>query len=101
MAWLQATCLDERYRDGYKSVYNAKKANKLLPNNPPILDTLAAAYAETGDFKTAIELLQKAINLVNENSKEPLKPLTEHLDSYKQNKPWRELKPIVKTIHKQ
>ena len=25
LAWLQATCLDERYRDGYKSVYNAKK----------------------------------------------------------------------------
>ncbi len=90
LAWLLSTCSDNQYRNGKEAIKLAKKALDLMPNIPPILDTLAAAYAETGDFKTAIELLKKAINLVSKDSNDDMRLLQEHLNSYEKKQPWRE-----------
>jgi hypothetical protein len=51
------------------------------------LSTLAAGYAETGDFDQAIEWSKKAVEI----GEEAMKPaLQKELDSYLAGKPWRE-----------
>lgn len=71
LAWFRATCPDEHFRDGAEAVRLATKAAELMEwKSPASLDTLAAAYAELGDFSKAIEWEQKAIGLsTNENNK--------------------------------
>ena len=59
---------------------------------PHILSTLAAAYAETGDFDKAVEWSTKSVELGQEKLKDQLEQLQSELDSYKQKKPFRELK---------
>jgi len=62
------TCPEEQYRDGKKAIQYAEKAIQLvetLPYPSPNLkasffNTLAAAYAETGDFDKAVETQKKA-----------------------------------------
>ena len=61
-AWLLATSLDNRVRDGKKAVECAEQAIKRSPWKPPeYLDTLAAAQAEAGRFKEAVESSQEAL----------------------------------------
>jgi hypothetical protein len=54
-----------------------------------ILSTLAAAYAETGDFETAVKWSQKSVDLGDQDIQEQLK---QELESYQRKKPWREKK---------
>jgi tetratricopeptide (TPR) repeat protein len=91
--WLLATCPHDKYRNGEKAVEFAKKAEKLLPNNPAINDTIAAAYAESGDFDSAVYFIKNAIALLKEEkNKDSLKEFEKRLDFYLQNKPWRDSK---------
>lgn len=70
LALIQATCPDERYRDGRKAVQNATKACELSRwREPATIGTLAAAYAESGDFEKAVEWQRKALDLAPENEK--------------------------------
>lgn len=61
-AWLRATCPEASIRNGPLAVADATKACKLdqwiLES---YIDTLAAAYAETGDFASAIRYQEQAI----------------------------------------
>ena len=64
LAWILATCKEARYRDGKRAVELATRACDLTHSrDAPSLDTLAAAYAETGDFDSAILWEQKAIKV--------------------------------------
>ena len=65
LAWLLATYPDSDVRDGAEAIRLAERACKLTDRRiPAFLATLAAAYAETGDFSrgvaTAEEALRKA-----------------------------------------
>jgi tetratricopeptide (TPR) repeat protein len=69
LAWLLATCPEAALRDGNKAVELARQANGLTGGeNPVILHTLAAAYAEAGRFPEAVETAQRALRLAGAQS---------------------------------
>jgi len=69
MAWVLATCPQASLRNGIKAVGLAERANQLTSGeNPVILATLAAAYAEAGRFPEAIETVQRALHLAEAQS---------------------------------
>jgi protein O-mannosyl-transferase len=62
LAWALATQADAKLRDGPKAVEFASRAVELTHRNVPgMLDTLAAAYAETGRFDDAVATLRDAV----------------------------------------
>jgi len=64
LAWQLATCPDSALRDGARAAVLAEKASKLAGGQDPvILNTLAAAYAETGRFPEALEVARHALQL--------------------------------------
>jgi tetratricopeptide (TPR) repeat protein len=63
LAWLLATCPPAALRDGHQAVALAQQANQLAGgSNALVLQTLAAACAETGRYDDAIAAAQKALN---------------------------------------
>lgn len=93
LAWLLATSPDDDVRDGPRAIELATRASDVTEYKEAfILSTLAAAYAENGDFEEAEKWSQKAVELNdNENQAEQL---TEELESYQARKPWRERQTI-------
>jgi tetratricopeptide (TPR) repeat protein len=88
-AWLLATCPDAAFRDGKAAVASARKACELDGwKNPTSLDTLAAAYAELGDFSAAVEWQAKANACFTDDAQR--KEAEGRLGLYKDGKPWRE-----------
>ncbi|MBW1769368.1 MAG: tetratricopeptide repeat protein, partial [Deltaproteobacteria bacterium] len=64
LAWILATDRDSGLRNGDRAVRLAEHACDISNNKDPfLLDTLAAAYAETGSFKKARNTAQKAVEL--------------------------------------
>jgi tetratricopeptide (TPR) repeat protein len=89
-AWVLATSPVDELRDGKRAVELAEKACEMSEyKKPHILSTLAAAYAETGDFESAIKWSSKAVEISQEDIQDQLKA---ELKSYKKGKPFRELK---------
>ena len=57
-------------RDGAKAVAVALRAERVSGgNNPAVLDTLAAAYAESGRFPAATQTARRAIDLAEKQNK--------------------------------
>lgn len=89
IARLFAACPDAKYRDGKKAVEHATTACELMNwKNRVTLATLAAAYAESGDFQQAIEWQSKAIELGG--ARKEINDYRQRLELYKQGKPYRE-----------
>lgn len=72
-AWLLSTVQDSALRNGSEAVRLANHAVELTQGQEPmLLGTLAAAYAEAGEFSKAIETEQLASNLARQQGKERL-----------------------------
>jgi tetratricopeptide (TPR) repeat protein len=69
LAWLLATCPEAHVRDGLQAVKYASRACELTHYGmPPLVSTLAAAYAEAGRFDDAVEIAQRALKLAEAQS---------------------------------
>ena len=89
LAWLLATAPDDKVRDGKRAVELAKTACELTEHkNGGYLDTLAAAYAEAGDFKNAVEWQEKAIKAGDMPIKD-MDAAKKRLELFKNKKPYR------------
>ena len=92
LAWVLATSPIDELRDGKRSVELGLKACELTEYKPAhILSTLAAGYAESGDFENAKKWAAKAVAAGEEQNSDTLENLKKELASYEANKPWREL----------
>lgn len=88
-AWLLATSKVDGLRNGTLAVDQAIKAVDLKPT-APYLDTLAAAYAELGNFEQAISTQRQAIAAITDSDGEIVDALEERLQYYERREPWRE-----------
>ena len=89
LAWPLATGPDPTFRDGTNAVTFAESAVAATSRtNASYLDTLAAAYAETGQFAKAIKIQQEAIALPQ--SEDGKKDLASRLKLYESNCPCRD-----------
>jgi hypothetical protein len=87
-AWIYATAADPQIRNGAQAVALATEAAKLSrEKDATILDVLAAAYAEQGNFALAQQWEGKAI-LSGDSDDIPY--YQRRLAFYQANKPWRE-----------
>jgi tetratricopeptide (TPR) repeat protein len=73
LAWLLATCPERSLRNGARAVALARQASEQSHNQSPIiLGTLAAAYAEVGNFSEAVTTAQQARQLALEQTNSAL-----------------------------
>jgi len=88
-AWFQATCPDPAFRNGKQAVKDAKAACSIMQwKDEDMIDTLAAAYSETGDFASATRYAAQALTIKDI----PLldsKRIQHHLTLFQQNRPIR------------
>ena len=88
-AWLLATCPDANLRDGKKAVETAIRACELSEWKAPYaISTLAASYAEAGDFDKAVMFQEKVNSLYSDP--EDRKKGEERLRLYRERKPYRQ-----------
>ena len=88
LAWLLSTAPEAEFRDGPRAIELANKACELTEfKKAHIISTLAAGYAETGDFATAIDWIKKALPIARD---ENIEHLSNELESYEAEQPWRE-----------
>ena len=94
LAWLLATSPAAAQRDGPRAVRLAEWACKATAyKSPPLLDSLAVAYAEVGRFDQAIRTTEQAIEIVRGNPKASTAALESRLKLYREGKPYRESSP--------
>ena len=86
LAWILATCPDKALRDAPRAVTLAEQAARSTNYaDASTLDTLAAAYAESGAFEKAVMTERKAIELTPATSRSDLQ---RRLDLYLSGQPY-------------
>jgi tetratricopeptide (TPR) repeat protein len=92
LAWLLATYPDSKSRDGAEAVRLAERACALTDRQvPAFLDTLAAAYADAGDFSRAVAAGEEALNRGRATGDPDAVKLSENiLASLRANVPYRQ-----------
>ena len=92
LAWVFATAPDQSIRNGAKAVELAEGALRISGGRIPILlRTLAAAYAESGEFSKAIQTAQQGIELANSQGNSGLATeLQGNIALYQEQRPLRD-----------
>jgi len=89
LAWLLATQPDPKLRDGRRAVTYAEKAVVATRReNAEYLNTLAAAYAEAGEFVNAITVQKEAIALLR--TEKEIEGYASRLKLYESSLPYRQ-----------
>ncbi len=92
LAWMRATCSDDRFRDGAEAVRLAEQLNASRDpaRAPHALDLLAAALAESGEFDRAIATAEQAIALARDaNAAALVRQFERRLELYRNRRPVR------------
>src|SRR6266567_3433480 len=85
-AWFYASCPHSSFRNGQQAVKDAKAACSIMQwKDEDMIDTLAVAYAETGDFNSAVQYVSQALSMKGISS-ESAKVFREHLAWFQQRK---------------
>jgi len=92
LAWLLATSQDASLRNGAKAIELATQADGLVGGtNTLVLRTLAAAYAENGEFTNAIRTARSAMQLARMHGEDSLTTdLDQQIRLYQLGMPYRE-----------
>ena len=87
LAWLRATCPDGKFRNGKEAIEHATRACQLSEwKDAAMLDTLAAAYAESGQFDQAVRWIGRALELAPKPFQSAFRSRSE---LYQRGKPYR------------
>jgi arylsulfatase A-like enzyme len=92
-AYARATSPDAAARNGFEALRIAMEITQGAgASNPAFLDTLAAAYAETGEYGKAVEASRRALALLTtrEISEDTIALFRGHLESFEAGRPVRE-----------
>jgi Tfp pilus assembly protein PilF len=88
-AWFYATCPNASFRNGQQAVKDVKAVCSIMIwKDEHMIDTLAAACAETGDFNSAVQYAAQAL-AVKGISSDSTKLFQQHLTLFQQRKPIR------------
>ena len=95
LAWILATYPDDSIRNGQRAVQMAESATVLPGGDTPIvLRTLAAAYAESGDFAKAMDTARHAAESAQRQGNTSLVETLRHeMEFYQSHTPYREKPP--------
>jgi tetratricopeptide (TPR) repeat protein len=95
LAWLFATSSKDNIRDGSRAVQLAQRACELTKYKiTPLVGTLAAAYAEAGQFTDAVATAEKACALATESKDAKLLQKNQELLAlFRNGHPYRETLP--------
>lgn len=89
LAWLLATATKDQLREPERAMALILPLARQLPS-PQHLDTLAAVYAENGQFKLAISIQRQALKRATEQPDFDVNTIPERLSLYNKAQPWRE-----------
>jgi tetratricopeptide (TPR) repeat protein len=94
LAWILATCPDDRFRNGAKAVELAERAKTATKGrDSTVLTTLAAAYAEVDRFSEAIQTAEQALQLaIKSGSISLAQAIRNQLEFYRSGKPFRDIR---------
>ena len=88
-AWFYSTYPNASFRNGYQAIKDAKAACSIMVSKDEnMIDTLGAAYAEIGDFNSAVQYAQQAL-AITDISPTNSKKIQRHLELFQQRKPIR------------
>lgn len=86
LAWLYSTCPRAEIRNGKAALELAEEASNLGRTDSIFLDTLAAAYAESGNFEKAMEMASLALNGARDCDRDAFRS---RFDLYRRGRPYR------------
>ena len=92
LAWMLATAPDASLRSGTQALQLATAASQSDGGaNPATLRTLAAAYAQAGEYSSAVQTAQQALQLAQAQSRTDLvKALSRETALYQAGRPYQE-----------
>ena len=91
LAWSLATCPRKSVRNGPRAVELAERACRATGYGaPPLMDALAAAYAESGRFKQAVDMAGRAASLAERQDGALAEQIRRRLKRYEAHEPYRE-----------
>lgn len=90
LAWIRATSREKSLRHGKEAVKAATRACELTNwEDPGLIDTLAAAYAENGEFEKAVKMQAWAVSF-DKLPSEVRREMEGRLEQFKKREPYRE-----------
>ncbi len=87
-ALITAAASEEELRDPAQALLDAQRVDQLAPGQPAYIDVLAVAYAANGDFETAAQESQRAIDLLPVREQASMDDFRSRFDLYAQGLPF-------------